>query len=635
MSPRVPSPLRPAAASLLSLLLLASACSSQPSGDADAGADAGFTGPTPVAVPVLTPCPAGWREVPAADGPTTCDPWPATIQDCGIDSAWLPGDPGCTPLGTPCPSGDWADGLPSSGVLYVRAGAPVGASGTRSAPFATIAEAMTAASAGTVIAVSKGTFDEVVQLRAGVTLWGACIAETLITSSSLAISGVINAAGQGGTVKNLRVSGARAGIFANSSGNSLRLDSVAIDGATGIGAIAGNRAEITGTNVAVRRTQPKPGSNNFGRGLDCEFGGKITLARAAIESNLENGANVSGAGSRLELTDSVIRGTQVRLSDLRMGRGVSVITGGSARLSRVVLEDNHEIGLFLSGSASATLEDCIVRGTQPSTAEGDTGDGVVVEIQSMLQATRFIVAANHFSGLAIYDGGSRVTLTDAVIRDTAGAASTGEQGTGIAALAGARAQLSRVALLRNRNVGLVVSDSGTILDAADLSIRDTASQQSDGMWGRGLHVQSGARLTARGLSVSGSRDVGVFAYGAGTGLALEDVTVTRTVLSDCIARGSCPNAGGSGVVSAGNAAVAIARFRLAGHAQCGIELGEGGVADLSDGEVTDNPIGACVLTDGFDVNRLRSQVRYANNGKDLDASAMPLPDAAIPRPRAP
>src|SRR5262245_54496531 len=65
--------------------------------------DAGTTLAAPAA-PVLTPCPAGWRELRDAHGVATCDPWPETSHaDCAADEVHWPGAPGCARIGTDCP----------------------------------------------------------------------------------------------------------------------------------------------------------------------------------------------------------------------------------------------------------------------------------------------------------------------------------------------------------------------------------------------------------------------------------------------------------------------------------------------------------------------------------------------------
>ena len=55
----------------------------------------------------------------------------------------------------------------------------------------------------------------------------------------------------------------------------------------------------------------------------------------------------------------------------------------------------------------------------------------------------------------------------------------------------------------------------------------------------------------------------------------------------------------------------------------GVQLAEGGVADLSGGEVVGNPIGANVQTAGFDVSHIQSDAVYRDNDRNLDTMAMP------------
>src|SRR5688572_8766407 len=100
--------MRPVACGITILLAACGAGAETP----DAGApDAGFPVVPPEA-PVafsLTPCAAGWRELP--DG--TCDPWPAGgAATCPAGEAHFPGEPGCAPVGAACPAGAWSDLLP-------------------------------------------------------------------------------------------------------------------------------------------------------------------------------------------------------------------------------------------------------------------------------------------------------------------------------------------------------------------------------------------------------------------------------------------------------------------------------------------------------------------------------------------
>ena len=63
-----------------------------------------------------------------------------------------------------------------------------------------------------------------------------------------------------------------------------------------------------------------------------------------------------------------------------------------------------------------------------------------------------------------------------------------------------------------------------------------------------------------------------------------------------------------------------------------VQLSRGGTVDLYGGEVAENPIGANVQTEGFDLSRLHNDVRFRDNGEDLDATAQWVPDPVLPQP---
>jgi len=178
-------PDRRARAALLVAASLAIACSDDdapPAGDdaaADAATepDAGLPGPEAPGSPELTPCPAGWSE--RAGEVVVCEPFDPAPAGCPAGSIQLPGEPDCRSLGADCPDGDFATGVeaPEGTVRYVLAGAPAGGSGAIDDPFGSIAEALGRSDRGDVLALSRGTFAESVELPEGVTLAGACAAE--------------------------------------------------------------------------------------------------------------------------------------------------------------------------------------------------------------------------------------------------------------------------------------------------------------------------------------------------------------------------------------------------------------------------------------------------------------------------
>src|SRR5262245_57767813 len=102
------------------------------------------TVPMPPALPVLTPCPSGWRTVTTStDVPVRCDPWPEGGRAiCPQGQAHFPGEPSCADIGSACDPNDlFAPDLPASGVFYVDSAAAPGGDGTRTAPFTRIADA--------------------------------------------------------------------------------------------------------------------------------------------------------------------------------------------------------------------------------------------------------------------------------------------------------------------------------------------------------------------------------------------------------------------------------------------------------------------------------------------------------------
>lgn len=62
----------------------------------------------------------------------------------------------------------------------------------------------------------------------------------------------------------------------------------------------------------------------------------------------------------------------------------------------------------------------------------------------------------------------------------------------------------------------------------------------------------------------------------------------------------------------------------------GLQLFDGSAADLHEGEVSRNDIGANVQDSGFDVARLQDQVVFIDNGINFDGSALDIPQPNLP-----
>lgn len=684
----------------------------------------------------FTPCPDSYREVTDAAGISICDPYPeGGPSACSDGEAHFVGEAGCRPIGTACPASGFATDLPTdSPVIYVDAGAASGGDGTEATPHDALSRiSWSSLTAGTTVALATGTYEGTLPLKGGVTVVGACVAETILSGLSAPVAAVVTVTTSGeATVRNLTIADApQTGVLAQ-NGRTLRVEGVRVLRATGL-AVAADGATVVARDLVVESTRTTSGGTQ-GYGLFAQAGGSVEATGFVVVDNTEAGAVAINADSTLVLSDGIVLSTRSR-ADRQVGRGIFVVDESRVEATRVHVRANRDIGIAVSGTGTtAVLTDVTVSETMPVERDGNFGRGVNVEDGATLTATRLAVFDNHEAGLVVRETAA-ATLEDVVIRDIvarerdmeagngiqvqlggrltatglvvsgvlgAGVLAGGEGvivsltdalitgtlpfshdetgGVGLDARDGASVTLSRSVLSDNRQVGLLVSGAGTVVTADDAVIEHTLAQQSDGLLGRGVNVQNGARLTATRLSVDDSRDFGVLAIGADAFVTLNDATVRGTAPRDSddafghgvVAQRGAGMAidgldldgaseiglmglGGSMVVARrlrvrnvdpsasdvaertlgyGAAAVGgsldLTDFEVANATNCGLFLapdpaGSAPMLDARDGRVSGGAIGACIQVDGYDLSRVQSNVRYSDNGTSLQATSLPTP----------
>jgi hypothetical protein len=710
----------------------------------DADGEAGIEEPAPPvapavpAPPALTPCPAGWREVPGSDAeePATCDPWPATGRAaCADDEAHFPGEPGCRRIGTACPADGWPEGLPATGVRYVRAGAPAGGTGTRAAPFAAVSEALAGASAGTVVAVAAGTYDEAIAVPDGVTVQGACVSGTRLTRSAVATEEEATVtAGGSGALANLSVGGEGQGILADGEGMELDLRDVLVTGTVKRGVLAIDGGLLSGEAVVIRDVRPRTADGLFGRGAQAHAGGTLHLERSVVERCRDAGVIVFDGGTRAELRDVAVVDILPRAVGGSFGRGIDANDAAAVVLERVVVEGAHEGGVMqLGAGGSVRMTDVVVRDTSAPPALSAQSHGVAVQAGEMI-LRRVLVEANDGTGvfasaagrldaedvvvrdtridpsleqsgvglwlqegsegslvraffarcrvIAIVASNAVLTLRDVRVRDTLSDEATRTYGRGLEVEQGARADVERIVLERNRECGLLVADPRSRLDLRDAVVRDTDEEEGtrdfgrgimvqesghlaaarvrlernedigvgilgatatledlevidtrsraiDGWTGRGLEVGFGSEVTGARVRLAGNRDVGLIVGSPGTTLRLTDLEVTGTLERACVET-DCSDAGnGFGIAVLLDAILDVDRFALCDSALGGLQIARGGQVDLHRGVVERNPIGVNLQVSGYDVSRLQDRVTYRDNERNLDATELPVPDVTV------
>lgn len=537
---------------------------------------------------------AGGRD--ASTDFVTCEPYVTDDPDtCAAGQAHFVGTAGCQPVGDPCPVGDvWPTTIPSGAtVIYVNANVIVpGLGNTRIGAYRRIESALARATSGTVVAVATGTYDEVLTIPDGVTVLGACAAQTVIQPTTQGdrtdvFDGVVRAAvASTGTLKNVSVAPSftlvglaasggrnlvlrgvavsnayRAGIYAQGGGrvdaDGLTVDSTraGTDGFDGAALVADMstvaitrgmllRSKVSGAfisggtvtlqDVAVRGTQPQVSNSAGGEGLRLESGAQATVSRSLFDSNRSSGIAAIDPGVRVVLTDSVVRRTTTNELPID-GFGLFVGPGARAEASRSTFDRNQSVAIIAAGAnAQLSLTDVAVTATA-SLASGQYGRGLDVELGGTAELLRVLVDGNRDNGVFVSDANTSLVATDLTItRTERGMASI----DGVGALQvrnGASATVTRATLAFNREGGLQAVDSDTLVSITDLVVRDADCGPS--VLGNGVDVGDGARLTLARASIVRSQHVGLFASGAGTQVTATDLHVLGTRPADTGERG--------------------------------------------------------------------------------------------------
>jgi hypothetical protein len=499
-------------------------------------------------------CPNDWRERPAyldADGEAdvpegrrqyqVCEP-PPLPDSCSPGQMPMIGESECVRHGTSCPEGEaW----PSSSqirdqasrfggdILYVSAEGSDSNEGSRSAPHATVTDAVADAEPGDIVAVGKGTFEESVTLNRRVALVGACPAETRLKgSASDGIEGVVDVTDSGeATVANLAVAGDRIGISIRSADEKTRLHDVLVDrvARAGLRAAAGN--EVEAQNLWVRETAGTS-EGDRGRGLNIGKGTKLTVTQSTVQKSREIGAWIGTPDTAVTMKDVAVTGTRAEASTNQFGQGIIVKTGATLTAERVLSHRNQYFGLtVLHENSSAELTDVVVAETRPGAADDRAGQGMSIQRGASMQATRLLVRDNRHAGMVLFDEGVDVQLQKALVEGTRKQASDGAAGLGMLVSGDARVQGRYLHFHRNRQIGFWVSNGGRAT-VRDVVATRTRRRASDGTVGRGMSVNRGGKLEATRLVLQQNRSLGLKVRGEGTTATLKDALIAGTRLEE-------------------------------------------------------------------------------------------------------
>ncbi|MBO6936337.1 MAG: hypothetical protein JJ863_15305 [Deltaproteobacteria bacterium] len=658
----------------LALLVLLAACGDHSTNDppdmaAPDGGPEGVADPIAPALPDLGPCPDGWSTR-TIGGVDVCDP--GEPIDCPEGQARFHGTAACAPVGRACPVGEFADDLPASGVLFVAPGGS--GDGSRAAPFGSIRNAMSGAAPGTIVALAKGRYPERVTMRPGVTLRGACAAETVLEQpamaslSNMAIrSSVADAAVADLSI--VDVSGA--GVVVDDG--TLRLEGVVVDSATSYGVLVGGGSLTVDQLLVIGTRADSSGAAGFGIavqgavaviedvvvernqvfGLTVVGASNVTarrlVARAQVPSaDTSTGIAVEGPATLdaedvfIEEARSVAVGVSaggvatfdglvvrnVRADGERMGFALAGIGEADVTVRRGWLTDAQGTAVNMIGRGRVLLEDTVIDEVVAPPATPGWGLGAAVQDLGTLSLERVLVHRAQAASLAAV-GTSATELGDLLLeaRDVTLLDSRSDALAGLGAylVRNAEVAMERVRIERTSHAAIVLGE-GVRLDATDLDVRESMPA-ADGYWGRALEAIF-ADVTLTRARFDTQHEVALIF--SRTHATLTDVQILRTQERAC-AEGACSDRpGGIGLGAYDESAVTLDRFLIEDTPLCGVQLARSAQVDLSSGTVRDATIGACVQVPGYDVERLARDVEYVETATRIELTDHYVPDVGDP-----
>ena len=482
------------------------------------------TPPAPPAEPRMTPCPQGWSTI-DDQGLTLCEPWPRDAAACPTGQARFVGAPSCARL-LDCPLGLWPKPLPQ-GALHVSPTAGPGGNGTLGQPFATLQEALTQAADGDTIALSQGDHQaENVQVDRAVALVGACPEGTRLVGG--VASAALTVTASGAEARDLSVLGARRSIRVG-PGGLLRVQRLELSSALD------TALTIEGTLIGERLSIRDPGR----MGISAPEGGRAQVQALSISPLQSRG--VETYGGHLTLSDCAIVSEQGA-----QGAGLWCDDGGSATLERCLIEGTQQ-GIIARGQGVVSLTDGVLRDLN-----GELGYGIEATADAEVSGDRVLIDRARYAGALVLD--SVFALRDLVIQNTQPDSSQAA-GIGVISRDQALMDLSRAHLRNNQTISVVVRDDG-FATLRDVHIEETQGRAADGDFGTGLRIVEGGRVTAHRLRILRSRGLGVYVSLANSTLVAEDMEVSDTLPREA-------NGGfGRGLEVDGSAAVDITRGRF-------------------------------------------------------------------------
>lgn len=575
----------------------------------------------------LGPCPNGWLSTapPSDDDIMECSPW-ATRAECEVGYAQRPGESSCTPIGEACPIGAWPENSPPGAVTYhVDAAATGFANGSQTAPFASLNAVPQTSTGTTVILVAAGDYTLPTNTPDPVHIVGRCVEQTRInrglgalggqiTFQNLSLGPMTQVGGQlnlrGVEIRSSRASSVevRGGRLVADNLHIRHLGSGPAIDVVGASEVEVMRAQFTNgglrvTGAAEVRLRDSVVEGAI-TGIEVQAGANATASRVVVRSGRGVALRVTGEGAALNVE-------QV-FTEAAPGGQSSVVVRQGARLSgrAVSIRGARGRGLYVNSGGTVTLEDLLVRDSHP-TASLSLGSALDVSGNADVDLVRAHLVRSHTYGVLVDGGRTTLNLTDVHVIETRERLSDRELGTGIRIINDATVDTKRVRVTRTHGLGVEVRYGGQ-LRGSDLSVQDTLPRERDGAFGRGIEATANSSIELERLHVHAAHNIAIHILDEEATAVLRDLTITETRRSDC-REFSCNTGIADGLTASVFANVDVERFLIDSNGQYGVRVLSGSRIALRDGTLSNNPVGAQIISGSYDLRLLSEGVRFVDN----------------------
>ena len=298
--------------------------------------------------------------------------------------------------------------------------------------------------------------------------------------------------------------------------------------------ITGAGALLTLEEVLIADTQVNQRTGLFGNGIWAEDGPTVTGSRVLLDGNRNVGILAVSSGTSVDLDQAIIRSTVDDDADnidiVGDGDGVMVEQAASVTLTNSLLEANHGTGAIARFTGTImTLQNTAVLDTLSRVFDGRRGYCLDSIGGSRVEVYGGLFAGCQGTGIMATEPGSTLVLEDITVRDIVSEEGTRSNGVGLRVDSGAQAAVTRGSFERVRTLGIFILNPLTAVDLTDISISDTLPNEAENVFGRGLALEDGAQVTLTRGMISGNREAGIFLHGEGTLLEARDLTVKDTL----------------------------------------------------------------------------------------------------------